>query len=87
MIMTQFNTDNNQGTVFSGCRKYQLTIAQYTPFQYFYSLRFNSNGRFNKVFSRRGGEIRYENGVSIRSRSRPKRLKTSFCSFARSINE
>jgi len=83
VIMTQFNTDNNQGTVFSGCRKYQLTIAQYTPFQYFYSLRFNSNGRFNKVFSRRGGDIRYENRASIRSRARPKRLKVSFCSFAR----
>ena len=77
MIMAQFNIDNNQRTVFSGCRKYQLTIAHYTPFQYFCSLRFNSNGRFNKVFSRRGGEIRYENGVSIRSCSRPKRLKVS----------
>lgn len=85
--MTQFNTDNYQGTVFSGCRKYQFTIANYTPFQYFCSLRFNTNGRFGKVFSRRGGEIRYENGASIRSRSRPKRLKASFCSFARSINE
>lgn len=77
MIMTQFNTDNNQRAVFSGRRKYQLTIAHYTPFQYFYSLRFNSNGRFNKVFSRRGGEIRYENGATVRSRSRPKRLKVS----------
>ena len=77
MIMAQFNIDNNQRTVFSGCKKYQLTIAQYTPFQYFYSLRFNSNGRFNKVFSRRGGDIRYENGVTVRSRSRPKKLKVS----------
>lgn len=86
MIMTQFNTDN-QHTVFSGRRKYQLTISHYIPFQYFYTLRFYSNGRFNKVFSRRGGEIRYENGATVRSRSRPKRLKVSFCSFARSINE
>lgn len=75
--MTQLNADNNRHTVFSGRRKYPLTIAHYTPFQYFYSLRFNSNGRFSKVFSRRGGEIRYENGVTIRSRSRPKRLKVS----------
>jgi hypothetical protein len=81
--MTQFNTDSYQGTVFSGCRKYQLTIAQHTPFQYLYSIRFKTNGRFSKVFSRRGGEIRYENGASIRSRARPKRLKVSFRSFAR----
>lgn len=76
MVITEFNSDNC--TVFSGrSRKYQLTIAHYTPFQYFYSIRFNSNGRFSKVFSRRGGEIRYENGDTVRSRSRPKRLKVS----------
>lgn len=85
MVITEFNTDNC--TVFSGRRKYQLTISHYTPYQYFHTLRFNSNNR-NKVFSR-GVGIRYENGdTTIRYHSRPKRLNVSFCSFARrQINE
>lgn len=79
MVISEFNADNC--TVFSGCRKYQLTIAHYRPYQYYSSLRFNSNYHVFKVFSRRGREIRYENGATIRSHSRPKRLKVSFYSL------
>ena len=79
--MTQFNTDSYQGTVFSGCRKYQLTIAHYTPFQYWSTIRFNSkNARF-RVFSSKVGDMRYEKGITIRFYARPKRLQVSFCSL------
>jgi hypothetical protein len=79
VIITQFD-DDYQHDVFSDCRKYHPTIDRYTPYQHHLTLRFNSNGRFNK-FSARGGKIRCENGFPITFYARPKRLGVSFSSL------